>query len=130
MTRVLITGSRNWTDRAVIRRALTEVWLADPATVLVTGGCRSGADALCEQCWTHWGGHLERHPAQWQRHGRSAGYRRNRDMVALGADQCVAFIRDHSPGASHTVALAHAAGIPVVVHTTDTTIEENLSCPN
>jgi hypothetical protein len=89
----------------VIRRALTELWLADPGSVLVTGGCPQGADALCEQCWIRWGGQLERHPAQWQRHGRGAGYRRNNTMVALGADLCVAFIQDNSPGASHAVHL-------------------------
>ncbi len=42
MTRVLITGSRTWTDREVIRRALSELWLADPGSVLVTGGCPTG----------------------------------------------------------------------------------------
>jgi hypothetical protein len=117
VTRVLITGSRTWTDRAVIRRALAEVWVGDPATVLVSGGSPTGADVLCEQCWTHWGGHLERHPARWSRHGRTAGFVRNQLLVTLGAQLCVAFIRDHSRGASHTVALAHTAGIPVVLYT-------------
>jgi hypothetical protein len=114
---VLITGSRTWTDRAVIRRALAEVWVGDPATVLVSGGCPQGADVLCEQCWTRWGGHLERHPARWSRDGRAAGFHRNQLLVTLGAHLCVAFIRDHSRGASHTVALAHTAGIPVVLYT-------------
>ncbi|MGI8816466.1 MAG: hypothetical protein ACR2G2_14640, partial [Pseudonocardia sp.] len=64
-----------------------------------------------KQCWTRWGGQVERHPAQWQRHGRGAGYRRNSDLVALGADECVAFIQDSSPGGQ-----PHRAPRPRVLH--------------
>ncbi|MBO0882551.1 MAG: DUF2493 domain-containing protein [Mycobacterium sp.] len=104
------TGSRSWSDCRVIRDALAEVW--SPDVVLVSGACPSGADSLCEACWTHWGGRVERHPADWNRFGRRAGFQRNEDMVRLGADMCLAFIRNGSAGASHTAALAERAGIP------------------
>ncbi|MPZ67339.1 MAG: DUF2493 domain-containing protein [Pseudonocardiaceae bacterium] len=109
--RVLVTGSREWTDVVVIREALAGEW-GDGTAVLVSGACPRGADRIAEQVWTRWGGQLECHPADWHRHGRAAGYRRNAAMVALGADICLAFIRDDSPGASHTAELADAAGIP------------------
>lgn len=111
--RVLVTGSRSWTDPTTIRDALRDVW-GDGSTVLVTGACPQGADRIAEMFWTRWGGHVERHPADWTRHGRSAGYRRNAAMIAHGADVCLAFIRDDSPGATHTARLAEQAGITTV----------------
>jgi hypothetical protein len=111
--RVLITGSRTWTDTKAIRDGLAAVW--HPDAVLVTGAAR-GADHLAEQCWRHWGGRVERHPADWQRHGRRAGYVRNHEMIEAGADVCVAFIRARSPGASHCASWTDVAGIPTIVY--------------
>jgi hypothetical protein len=114
----LVTGSRTWADRLSIRQALAAVW--HPDTVLVSGACPRGADALCEACWTHWNGRIEHHPADWDQHGRAAGMLRNQAMVDLGADLCIAFIREHSAGATHCAELAERAGIPTrrVIHQT------------
>ncbi|WP_405166431.1 DUF2493 domain-containing protein [Nocardia sp. NBC_01499] len=117
--RILITGSRSWTDHATIRAALAELW--SPDVVLVSGTCPRGADAQCEACWQAWGGRVERHPADWDRLGRRAGFVRNEQMVRAGADLCVAFIRNDSAGATHTARMAQQAGIPTrIFRTTDT----------
>ncbi|MGJ6968913.1 bifunctional DNA primase/polymerase [Streptosporangium sp. G11] len=110
--RILLTGSRTWTDTATIRAALAEHW-GDGTAVLVTGACPRGADAIAETLWAEQGGHVERHPADWDAHGKRAGILRNADMVALGADLCLAFIRDASPGATHAAHLAERADIPI-----------------
>ncbi len=50
--RVLVTGSRTWTDTTVLRDALAGHW-GDGHAVLISGGCPTGgADRLAEQCWT------------------------------------------------------------------------------
>ncbi|MGI8446595.1 MAG: DNA polymerase [Streptosporangiaceae bacterium] len=109
--KVLVTGSRTWTDETAIAAALREHW-HDGNALLISGACPRGADAIAERIWRSQGGLVEHHPADWDT-GRDAGMRRNAAMVARGADVCLAFIRDHSPGASHTARLAERAGIPV-----------------
>lgn len=130
--RVLITGSQLWTDTTVIRDALAQVW--HPDTILMSGACKRGADRLCEECWTHWGGRVDPYPAQWIQDGqyrRDAGFRRNEAMVQaavdLGAERCLAFLLDDSPGTTHTIGLARRAGIWTSVHraTTDPAASDN-----
>jgi YspA, cpYpsA-related SLOG family len=115
--RILVTGSRTWDDAGVIAGVLAEHYR--PGAVLVSGACPRGADALAEEYWQLLGGLVERHPADWGRFGKRAGFRRNAEMVNTGADMCVAFIRDESRGASHCAGLARAAGIPVRLFTHD-----------
>lgn len=116
--RILVTGSRDWRDRDTIWRALGDTVAPidiTRETVLVSGACPRGADALAEDWARKYGLTIERHPANWLVNGhvdRSAGFRRNAEMVALGADVVLAFIRDGSRGASHTARLAEQAGIP------------------
>ena len=109
--RVLVTGSRDWADRQAIAAALRD-WQA-PGAVLVHGGAR-GADRIAAALWRSWGLRDEPHPADWHRHGRAAGPIRNQQMVAAGADVCLAFIRHASRGATHCAATAEHAGIPTI----------------
>jgi len=106
----LVTGSRTWTDTETIRNALLSHAL--PGAVLVSGSCR-GADRIAESVWLELGLPIERHPADWDKYGKRAGYVRNADMVALGADVCLAFIKDESRGSTMTANLAEQSGIPV-----------------
>ena len=115
--RVLVTGSRTWTDTATITARLAEQAGALPGAVLVHGDA-AGADRIAARIWRSWGLPEEPHPADWHQHGRAAGPRRNAHMVALGAAVCLAFIHNHSRGATHTAGLAQAAGIPTIHVTT------------
>jgi len=119
---VLITGSRDWTDAATIQTALSAIYTTwrphrtEFEQFIVVHGDARGADNIARQ-WalnTHqndpWVTH-EPHPAQWEDIGRSAGHRRNEEMVNLGADLCLAFPLGRSPGTRGCMKLARKAGI-------------------
>jgi hypothetical protein len=119
--RILVTGSREFDDYATIcteiGRVMTRLIAADgpyPRVVVVHGAAR-GADKLAEQAARAFGMATEAHPADWEAHGKSAGFRRNAEMVALGADLALAFYKQGAgnKGTDHCARLAEKAGIPV-----------------
>jgi hypothetical protein len=112
--RILITGSRTWTDYAWIEAELDQaaVGLDDPNITLVSGACPRGADRICEEIAAARGWTVERHLADWSTHGKAAGFIRNQAMVDLGADVCLVFVRAASRGATHCGQAAERAGIP------------------
>ena len=113
--RILITGDRDWTDIAPIRRALM-AYRNHPDVVVVHGAAR-GADTIAAEVAKDLGFALEPHKAEWAKHrGRSAGIVRNAEMVALGADVCLAFHADlpNSKGTKDCVSRARVAGIRVM----------------
>lgn len=112
--RILITGSRSWTDVEIIRQALI-FRIPWSHVTIVSGACPTGADRLCEEAAELLGYAIERHPARWKVYGKAAGFRRNEEMVKLGADRCLAFIRNSSAGASHTARIAKERGIPTYI---------------
>lgn len=115
--RILVTGSRHWTDREVIRRALSSAWERvgrHPLAILVQGECHlGGADAIAAEVWESWGLPVEGHPAEMGPDGHVLGPARNKRMVDLGADVCLAFPLPGSRGTRNCMRLAREAGIPV-----------------
>jgi YspA, cpYpsA-related SLOG family len=119
--RVLVTGSREWADKAALCAVLDEVLAAHPSLVIVNGRCPRGADAIAVSWvmdrWTFSEADVshEDHPADWHRHKKQAGFIRNAEMVALGADLCLAFYQEGeaNKGTDHCARTAENAGIPV-----------------
>jgi hypothetical protein len=114
--RVLVTGSREWAELAPVWGPLKDACdtHGTDRIIIVHGGAR-GADALAAEYASTYGMRSEPHPARWHEFGKSAGFRRNAEMVALGADLCLAFYKQGAgnKGTDHCAKLAEAAGIPV-----------------
>jgi len=115
--RVLVAGSRDWDDGELLAwelgLALGDGFRDGRRGLVVHGACPTGADAMADRLARDHGIEVEPHPADWELHGRAAGPRRNREMVKAGADVCLAFVKDCSPGATGCADMAERAGIPV-----------------
>jgi len=114
--RILVTGSRYYTDSATVEAMLREaLGTHDPSQVILIHGDAPGLDRLAAAVAVRLGMTVESRPADWARHGRAAGPIRNREMVALGADMCLAFPLGGSQGTWDCVSVCRQAGIPVRV---------------
>jgi hypothetical protein len=116
---VLVCGSRDWTDEGAVREQLERAVarFGGERLVLIAGGAR-GADRQAEACARELGLAVEVYPARWDRHGRSAGYLRNvqmLDRLADFPDRYVIAFSNGSRGTQHTIDQARRRGIPVRV---------------
>ena len=140
MRRLLVTGSRSWSDDYLIRVALRAavISLGVPASevTLVHGGAR-GADQLAGRAGRQLGMRIEVHEAQWRRctedcihdlratrsYCPEAGYRRNAEMIASmePAALTLAFAANVPSGTSGCAQVARRCGLDVVDWGADTT---------
>jgi len=115
--RILVTGSRTWDDwpRIAFELGVAIGQSGHPLDniVIVHGSCPRGADAIADRIAASYGCQVERHPADWERCGKQAGFIRSAEMVRLGADLALAFIRGNSAGATHCATMAAQAGIEI-----------------
>lgn len=114
--RILVTGSRKWTNKKYLAKKLIEAMESHyPNVVIVHGGCPRGADMFAEAFARYNNIPTEIHPANWKKHGPKAGILRNQEMVDAGADLCIGFITGESPGTRHCIKAAQKAGIPTTI---------------
>lgn len=113
--RVIVCGSRTWWDTDKVYRVLNQ--LDRNGLTVIHGGAR-GADSIAGFWASMNEVTCEEYPARWDKHGRSAGPIRNREMIDLGADLVIAFRSDgESRGTDDMVRESRKRGIPVeVIH--------------
>jgi hypothetical protein len=110
--RVLVTGSRTWTDAQAISDAFDALEGSDHELIV---GDAKGADAIARYEAGKRGWTVRVFVAAWGIHGRAAGPIRNQQMVDARPDLALAFIRGASRGTRDCVRCCEDAGIPVII---------------
>ena len=118
MTRIIVAGSRDFTDKEKLYRVLNNYLSHVKDKVeIVSGHCR-GADMLGEQYAKDHNIPVVLFPADWNTYGKRAGYIRNKQMAEYAAEDggmLIAFWDGESKGTKMMVELAMKNGLTVHV---------------
>lgn len=144
--RVVMTGSRTWTDEAIIKEALCEALEyfnleENPEKLILINGTAAGADRMASKIAKSLNMTVEDFPARWNTHSEGkclpekpdngsrcyfgrptcklAGHRRNDEMLDSGAILLLAFVHNNSKGATHAVKSAESRHIETWVYSVD-----------
>jgi hypothetical protein len=115
--RVIVCGSRSWSDRQLIQDTLVQVGEGLGHNLTIVHGNARGADRIAKQEAEKAGYLVEPHDYRDfispRVSPKVAPLVRNRHMAILGAQLCVAFWDGRSTGTKHMMDCAEARGIPV-----------------
>ena len=109
--RILVCGGRDFDDEPSAFAALDRIHRRRGISCIIEGGAR-GADRIGAKWASSKGVANTRCPADWNRHGRAAGFIRNRSMLLTQRpDLIVAF--PGGRGTAHMIDLARSCGFTV-----------------
>lgn len=108
---VIIAGSRDFADYALLRQKCDICFTHRKPTAIISGTAR-GVDRMGEQYAKERGVPVKQFPANWEKYGKSAGYRRNEEMAQC-ADALIAVWDGQSKGTKHMIDTAKKMGIPM-----------------
>jgi hypothetical protein len=128
--RIIVTGDRNWFAPDLAEQVLNRLMVRYGPNLVIVHGAATGIDRSFAEACGDLGVEQGAHPARWEEldhpeavirydkrnrpYNANAGPIRNAEMVAAGADLCLAFHRaiSSSKGTKDCARRAIAAGIP------------------
>ena len=129
--RIIIAGSRDFNDYHLLFTKCNQIFAQLSKEGLLTGsinqdiknmeiisGTARGADELGEIFAEEHDISVIKFPADWDTHGKSAGYRRNAEMALYAKEDngiLIAFWDGISKGTNHMIGLAKKHGLKVFV---------------
>jgi hypothetical protein len=126
--RIIIAGSRTFNDYNTLKNKIVEIlkqlqsegYTIDKKTIEIISGTANGADKLGEKFAIKFDFNLTRFPADWNRFGNSAGYKRNEKMAIYASEDdtlgvLLAFWDGKSSGTQHMINLANKYKLRVFI---------------
>jgi hypothetical protein len=110
VNRVLVCGSRTWSDGGIVWRTLDEL---NPTVIIE--GCADGADRWAELWAKEHHVPIEHFPADWKHLGRAAGPIRNQAMLDGGAPDLVVGFDMGTSGTRDMLRKAGKTHVPIKV---------------
>jgi hypothetical protein len=119
--KVIISGSREGFNKEEFfdyMKLLVQTWIVHTVPIFdeVVSGTARGIDSLGEEWAMSFGIPIKKFPADWNKHGKSAGFKRNEEMAKY-ADCLIAFWDGGSRGTKHMIDLALKHGLKLFVFT-------------
>ena len=116
--KVIIAGGRDFTNVNVMAETLNNLQDVDHVIeieklTLICGVAR-GADLTAYKLFKEVGLPVEAYPANWDQHGKQAGFIRNTQMAGV-ADMLIAFWDGESRGTAHMIDTARKHNLNVLV---------------
>lgn len=105
--RLAIIGSRTFDDLVCAKKVYEKLLGGFRVDQIISGGAK-GADLISKQIAEFYNVDYLEFPAEWDKHGKSAGFRRNQQII----DACqvvLAFHDGKSKGTEHSINLAREA---------------------
>ena len=105
MFKVIIAGSRGFTDYDLLTQTVDNLLTNIKDNIEIVSGTANGADKLGERYAENRCLDVKKFPANWDTYGKRAGYLRNEQMAKY-ADALIAFWDGKSKGTNHMIELA------------------------
>lgn len=128
--KLIIAGSRTFNNYRLLEICCNSVLkdIQQSKEITIISGHARGADSLGEQYAKSKGFNLQLYPADWNAHGKVAGFIRNAQMAEV-ADALIVFWDGKSRGTANMIDHARRKGIPVKVISDDSIIRKpDLKC--
>lgn len=111
--KVIIAGGRTFNDYDSLLQKC-DYFLSQQTEIEIVSGTANGADKLGEKYGNEKGYPIKQFPADWDKFGKSAGYKRNEEMAKY-ADALIAFWDGNSKGTKHMINIAHKYNLKVKI---------------